>query len=82
MKTCNIDGSKVVFNIDGKTTHFTTDAGSEIVYFMMYYWTHEEIIEALSISESTSKLLKHLPGYKPNLIESKEHICPTCQRPL
>lgn len=82
MKTCKIDGSKVVFDIEGRTTHFTLDAGSEIVYFMMHYWPHEEIIEALSVAEPTAKLLRYLPGYKPNLIEQKESVCPTCNRPL
>lgn len=83
MKTCKIDGTKVVFDIDGRTQHFTIDAGSEIVYFAMHHFTHEEIVDSFGSNEVTAKLLKYLPGYKPNLIESKEqHLCPACQRPL
>lgn len=82
MKNCKIDGSKVVFEIDGKTQHFTLEAGSEIVYFMMHHWSHEEIIEALSVAEPTAKLLRYLPGYKPTLIESKENLCPHCNKPI
>lgn len=82
MNSCNIDGSKVVFSIDGRTRHFTLDAGSEIVYYMMHYWSHEEIVEALSAYDQTAKLLQFLPGYKANQIEHKESVCPTCNRPL
>lgn len=82
MNTCKIDGSKVVFTIGDKTRHFTLDAGSEIVYYMMHYWTHDEIVEALSAHEQTAKLLQFLPGYKPKLLEHKEPVCPHCHRPL
>lgn len=83
MKTCTVNNGKVVFDIDGRTRHFTLDAGSEIVYYAMHFWSHEEIIEALNATPETAKLLKYLPGYQQPLIEAKEsHTCPTCNRPL
>lgn len=82
MNSCNIDGSKVVFTIDGRTRHFTLDAGSEIVYYMMHYWSHDEIVEALSSYEQTQKLLQYLPGYQAKQIEHDKGVCPTCSRPL
>lgn len=83
MKSCSINNGKVVFDIDGKTHHFTMDAGKEILYFAMHYFTNEEIVESFSVYDQTAKLLKHLPGYQPVALEQpQEAVCPTCQRAL
>jgi len=82
MNQVNIDGSKVTVVVDGKSRIFGLDAGSEIVYYMMHFFSHEQIVAGLEGSEA-EKLLKHLPGYTPKKLEVQgEHVCQTCKRPL
>ena len=82
MSGVSIQGSKVTVEVDGKTRIFTLDAGSEIIYYCMHFFSHEMIIEGFQGTEA-EKLLKHLPGYVANALpEADKGVCPTCQRAL
>ncbi|NBS71750.1 hypothetical protein EBT31_22975 [bacterium] len=82
MSAVNIEGSKVTVEVDGKTRIFTLDAGSEIIYYCMHFFSNEQIVAGFQGTEA-EKLLKHLPGYQANALpEADKGVCPTCQKPL
>lgn len=82
MNKVDIQGSKVTIVADGKTRIFGLEAGSEIVFYMMHFFSNEQIVAGLEGTDA-EKLLKHLPGYTPKQVQLEgAHICQTCLRPL